>query len=352
MRRTLFSMGWLVISLAACSMQLGDVTPAITPLPAASALPPQTTQLQGRLLYTLTQQGVWQYDFATDASTQLFQAEDPQRAWAASVTAAPDGSTILMAYAPPPSDGEIQFGYTDLYLLPTDGSAPRPFLERADPRESLFTPTWSPDGRYIYYSRLKRIPLSDGQSFDIRYDIEHIAYPDGQPETVVINAFWPRLSADGTRLVYVSVEPATFANGLVVADADGYNAVSLLTPEQFIAVDSPLFSPDEQYVLFSAVSNGGAGSPAIRSVVDWLSGVKVVEAHSVPSDWWRMPVTGGVPEQLTRIFDVGLYGDFAPDGQHLAFISATGLSVMRPDGSGLQKILPLTNAAGTLEWLP
>ena len=343
-------------ALAACSVQLTGVTPAVTPLPPAypvATLASATAEaLTGRLLYTLTQQGVWQLDLATGDSTQLFKTET-QDSWAASAAASPDGSTILIAYAPPPPEGEIQFGYTDLYRLVPEG-APQPFLERPDPRESLFTPTWSPDGRYVYYSRLRRIPNAGDQPqlYDIRYDIERVAYPSGQPETVVVNAFWPRLSDDGQRMVYVSVDPQTFANGLFVAEADGGNAIQLLTSEQFVAIDSPLFSPDDQYVLFSAVSTGGAATPRPLALFDWLTGVRVAEAHNVPSDWWRIPVGGGTAERLTRVFDVGLYGDFSPDGQHMAFISATGISVMRPDGGELRILLPLTNAAGTLEWLP
>jgi Tol biopolymer transport system component len=341
-----------LLVLTACSVELSDATPAITPL-APTATPASSTALTGRLLYTLTQQGVWQLDLATGNSTQLFKTQS-QDSWAASVAASPDGGTVIIAYAPPPGEGEIQFGYTDLYRLPTGGATPQPYLERPDPRESLFTPTWSADGRYLYYSRLRRIVAAGSQpgQFDIRYDIERVAHPAGQPETVVINAFWPRLSEDGERMVYVSVDPATFANGLWVAEADGGNALQLLTPEQFIAVDSPLFSPDGQYVLFSAVSAGGASTPPARALFDWLTGVRVAEAHNVPSDWWRIPVGGGPAEKLTSIFDVGLYGDFSPDGQHMAFISAGGISVMRPDGSDLRTILPLTNASGSLEWLP
>jgi Tol biopolymer transport system component len=258
-----------------------------------------------------------------------------------------------MAFAPPPGQDEIQFGYTDLYGLNIADSTAQPWLIREDKRESLFSPTWSPDGRFVYFARLDRRPIlgSNPEQFDIGYNVERAAYPDGQPEVVVADAFFPRLSADGQRLVYVAVDPQTFANALYVSDTNGGNAVRLFGPEQFIAVDSPLFTPDGQYVLFSAVSDGTASAPAVQSLFDWLTGVQAAEAHNVPSDWWRIPVTGGQAEKITNLLEIGLYGAFSPDGRYMAFITSNGLMLMNPDGSGVRKLAPLTNAFGTLEWM-
>ncbi len=39
--------------------------------------------------------------------------------------------------------------------------------------------------------------------------------------------------------------------------------------------------------------------------------------------------------RLTQVTGTGMYPDYAPDGQHIAFASITGLFAMRPDGSNL-----------------
>ena len=39
------------------------------------------------------------------------------------------------------------------------------------------------------------------------YDIFRMSYPDGQAEKIVDHGFWPRISSDATKLVYVSVKP-------------------------------------------------------------------------------------------------------------------------------------------------
>ena len=85
----------------------------------------------------------------------------------------------------------------------------------------------------------------------------------------------------------------------------------------FFAVDAPVFSPDGKTILFSAV---GEPQPPKLSWLDQLLGVQVAEAHNVPSDWWRVAANGSKPEQLTHVADTGLYADFAPDGQHVAFV--------------------------------
>jgi len=87
------------------------------------------------------------------------------------------------------------------------------------------------------------------------------------------------------------------------------------------------------------------------SWLDQLLGVQSAAAHSIPSDWWSVPVTGGQPERLTAIFDMGMYADIAPDGQRLIFVSATGLYVMNPDGSDLQRLLNIWSG-GTVDWAP
>jgi Tol biopolymer transport system component len=183
----------------------------------------------------------------------------------------------------------------------------------------------------------------------VGYTVERLAYPDGQPEVVVADAYWPRLSDDGRQLVYVSVDPETFAGALFVAGADGGGARRIAEADKFTAVDAPLFTPDGQSIIFSAVSEGAVA--AGRTWLDWLTGAEIAYAHNVPSDWWKVPLAGGEPVQLTQVFDLGLYGDFAPDGRHMVFISAQGLRVIQPDGTGLTQLI-YGGAYGSVDWIP
>lgn len=278
----------------------------------------------------------------------------PENGWLTGAALSPGGQTFVMAYRPPPPPDQVQLGYTDLFLLSNDGSIePQPLLIRSDPQESYFSPLWSPDGEYVYFAHFKPFRVDDGVQPLVlfQYTIERLAYPDGQPEVVATNAFWPALSPDGTKLAFVSSDPTTYLNDLYVANADGSDITKILPPEAFEAVDAPFFTPDGSAVVFSAVGEG----PAQLTLFDQWFGVRLVyaepQAHSVPSDWWSISITGGAPTRLTRIYDSGLFGDYAPDGQHIAFISATGVYAMSPEGGSVYPLMGL-QAFGSIEWIP
>ena len=115
-------------------------------------------------------------------------------------------------------------------------------------------------------------------------------------------------------------------------------------------IDAPLFSPDGKSILFSAIVPVQASAP---TWLEKLFGVTVASAHTVPSEWWSVPLSGGVPDQLTHIQTTGLYASVSPDGKYIASTSGMGLFVMHQDGSELTILID--NSGGdfaTLSWIP
>jgi hypothetical protein len=286
-------------------------------------------------------QDLLRLDLETGEEMTLF--DPPENAWLSELAVSPDGSQILIAYGPPPGEGEIQFGFTDLFLMPADGSsAPTPLIQRGDPSESYFNISWPVDDM-IYFAHFAPF-VDDMGAITYSSQIERLHLANGQTEVLAPGAAWPRLSRDGTMLAYVTDE-----NEFLLAGADGSNPRPILDQERFSAVDAPLFSPDNSLICFSAVLPATASLP---SIWDRLMGVGVAQAHSVPSDWWCMPVDGSDdPQRLTNLNAIGLYGDFDKGGQHLAFISADGVHVMRTDGSNLTQLRNITTT-GTIDWVP
>jgi len=385
MRKVCFLCGYVIVMvsiLCACSINISEA-PQATPistevLPTPSTLTTNTPQqirignpllstttipvtwanlnLTGKLVYISAYQGgsgnpilsIQALDLVTGVITTIFQG--PEISWIYYATVSPDEKQLIMSYSSPP---ENQNPINELlYTLPLDGSTQLQFFVLPPTIYDRYLQVeWSPDGKYIYYVHNNTQNQPIGQHYPI-YEIYRIAYPSGQPEKVADQAFWPRLSADSTRLVYISMDPSTGKNKIFLANADGSNAqeVSLSgawTPD---IIDAPIFSPDGQSILFSAPS------PPQTSALSWIEkllGIQVAQAHSIPSDWWSVPLTGGNVTRLTSIGATGLFASISPDRRFIASYSGNGLFVMNPDGTNLTLLIPdMGGIPGTVNWIP
>jgi Tol biopolymer transport system component len=291
---------------------------------------------------------VQELDLGSGELTTIFQGAD--LSWIYSLAVSPDGRQLILCYTAPPGDG-LQQTQT-LYQMPMDGSAQlKELIPASDPEDQFLQPEWSPDGKFLYFSHVNYKTVSKTQHFPT-FDIFRIAFPSGNSEKIADQAFWPRLSRDGAHLVYISSDISTGKNQVILADPDGKNAQVVPMSGAVVPdiIDAPVFSPDGKTILFSAPSPPRASLPI---GLDRLFGVTIVNAHSVPSEWWSVPVGGGPANQLTNLQFAGLFASLAPDEQHFASYSASGLFVMNPDASGVTMIIDdLGGIYGTVSWLP
>jgi Tol biopolymer transport system component len=343
-----------VIVLAACSVEIGP--PAPTPSPpvgtAASVMPVtwNNLNLSGKLVYTsgvFQDQSIRTYirslDLATGAATTIFQA--PKDAWIDAVAVSPDSKEMVLAYIAP---SDIPYGgKRALYRMPLDGSElPQLLFAPASAAHQYFQPQWSPDGNYVYFTHVNN-------EATLTYEIGRMAYPSGPLEKLADNASWPRVSADGALLVYVWIDTGTGVNQLYVAHADGTDAhqVPLTGPSVPTIIDAPMFSPDNQSILFSAPNYGQSSTPSLKLVR--LAIGNPAANGSIPSDWWSVPVTGGDPIRLTDIRSLSLFGNFSPDKKHVVIYSTNGIFVMNPDGSELTVLVnDVGQIPGTVNSIP
>ncbi len=293
-------------------------------------------------------------DLATGQITAIFQA--PSGAWIDFISVSPDEKQLLMAYLPPRDPNATSSAAQQaLYTMPTDGSqSPQILFTPPSSNDQYYEPVWSPDGKYIYFAHVDYAapPKVAGQHYP-SYEILRVTYPlSGQPQKVADGAYWPRLSADGARLAYVTLDPVDGTNKLFVANADGSGAYQVALNGLYVPqiIDAPFFTPDDKSVLYSAVS---PTQPSQPNWVDKLFGITEAYAHTVPSDWWSVPIGGGTPTQLTHIAAVGLYASLSPDKKYIASYSGNGVFVMNPDGTGSTTIVPdVGGLAGTVSWIP
>jgi Tol biopolymer transport system component len=366
--------------LAGCAITLNEGTPAptvfvpsVAPPGFASATPgtaagtpaPKWSSLglKGHLIYTLGVQGIQDLDLSNGKVTTIFKP--PQDGWLTAASVSSDGQQFVLAYAPPPGAGQPQLGYTSLYLLPGECSTRaggctaddlKLLLDRSNPHESYFSPVWAPDGKTLYFAHFT--PSDSGSNSPFKYTLQSMSMPGGQPLVLTQDALWPNVSADGSHIAYVYSDPKDYTNHLLSAAPDGSNPQELVGPHSFPAVDAPFFTPDGKQLVFSAVGEGPAAGTATPSpAISWLDqffGVQVAAAapdwHNVPSDWWKVDLSGGQLTRLTKQYDTSMFGAFSPDGTHIGYLSASGLWIMRPDGGKPQRILN-TTGYGTLDWI-
>jgi Tol biopolymer transport system component len=262
---------------------------------------------------------LWAVDLVSGAKRPIWQGGDAvQPSWS------PHGQRIAFWGL------RGQSGQRDLWTVAADGSVARGgAVPVTDDAPLDFSPAWSYDGRYLYFSsdrggtlNLWRIPIDEG-SGRVLGESEPVTTPSGW-------SGWASLSRDGKALAYASLE---FRSTLLRVG----------------------FDPDRGETTGSAVS-------VIRSTLP-------IRDHAVSPDGKRVAFTTAGHEDL---FVVGMDGSsfrrltddafrdrgptWSPDGERLVFYSdRTGsyqLWSIRPDGSGLQQLSRLAGAANFPVWSP
>ncbi len=350
----------LALLMGGCTVSISQ--PVVTPISKPVVTPGQALPamqipvtwsglgLSGRLVYLAGSQQdnnpvvtLESLELASGVITPIFTT--PPNEWIYAASVSPDEKQIVLSYAAPAN-------FPALYSMPLDGSnAPQLLFTPPGKFDQYTEPVWSPDGKYIYFVHVNFGLLTGNQKFPA-FEIERMATPRGTPERLITNAYWPRLSPDGSKLLYVSQNPNDGTNQLFVAGADGRNPKQIKLGGPVVAgiIDAPFFPPGGRTILFSAPAPTQSIAP---NWLDWLMGVHVASAHNIPSEWWSVPISGGVPAQLSHIQAPGLYASVSPDGQWLASYSGNGVFVMRPDGSGLTMIVKdVGGVAGTVSWIP
>jgi Tol biopolymer transport system component len=325
----------------------GQLVPQI-PLVPADQIGQQYPGLSGHVLYT-DFEGIWDYTIGGEV-TKIFTVE--KGGYLISASWSPDRSQVAFSYVAPTADGNFALSGSDIYLMNADGSNVRKAIVHDDPSSNLDSPTWSPDGKWLYFGYADYFRSADSYTYTVRLDR---AAPDGSKRAVVgDSSIQPSVSADGRLLAFVYNDSKNFAQSLWVSNADGSQARPVVTADKFYALNMPRFSPDGKSIVFAASGAMGLLPSSSRAPGGGGSGwfePPAAEAHGLPWDLYIVNVDGTGLKQLTNLGEDQPSAAFTNDGRYITFLGIWGIYIMKPDGSLLQKLSD-KGGHGSLDWRP
>ena len=260
-------------------------------------------------------------DIATNERSVFFDV--PEDSWVYEIDVSDTKDELVFSYTPPPTDGTQLFDRIGIYTLPLEGNAePQPLIVPSQANEFFYDPIWTPDGSGVVYAHYVVLE-NNTQNYELT--VEKYDVVSGTTTILAENGFWPHVSPDGSQVTYLDIDFETQNRSLWVVDATSENTRELIATGMFGDLDTPIFSPDGEFIYFVAIPEQEA------RWWDRLTGVRVAEAHgnhNTPGDWYRVPVAGGTPEQVTGESVIMLYGAFAPDENAFAYATVEGLYLL------------------------
>ncbi len=289
----------------------------ITPIPTGGS-PVLPAGVSGKFVFAPGDGSIWVQDtpvapphVVVKASTDMF-SEAP--------AFSPDGNLIAFALSALNAQATSP---TSIQLVDVNGQNQHALEPAPDATSGFGWPAFSPDGKWVYYTLLG----AKGATA-----IQRVPTQGGTPEKVLDNGRQAVLAADGKQLAFVRLNLDRFTTSLWVADAAGHNPQLLLNDGAFLTILAPHFSPDGQWILFSA--SGPPRSPLHALDLSPTRGceppllcalAQPAYADGLPWDMWIISVDGKRAQQLTAVGADSPWPAWSRDGKYVAFMDTSGM---------------------------
>jgi Tol biopolymer transport system component len=349
----------IVLLLAAgCAAQ---PAPTPTPPPAAlgpapTAIPPSTvtraptgpasqlpSDVNGKFVFAPGDGSIWVQDAPTAALHAIVSASP--KVFSEAPQFSPDGSQVAFMQTAVQQQGPASIS---IQLIGTDGTNQHTLIAAPNATSSIGWPTFSGDGKWIYYtldsanhrsSSIQRVPVGGGAAQKV--------LDDGRQAVV---------SPDGKSIAFVRFSIERFTTGLWIADGTGKNPRQLLRDDTFLTIAAPHFSPDGQWILFTASGPPrhqlqGLNLIPARSCEPWLlcSLAQPAYADGLPWDLWLISTDGTRYRQLTNVGGDSPWPAWSHDGKYVAFFQTNGIFLLDVNSGAITQ-LSRNGGHGIFDW--
>jgi hypothetical protein len=284
----------------------------------------------------------------------------------------PDGSRIAFTYSPPTDPSVIPS--TDIWQI-APGSKPKPLVTHQQ-GESLLDPSWSSDGKYIYFTvdTSASEPITSTNyvpGADVR--IDRFDLSTGAREQVMQSAQMPNVEGPGADMIaleYVQTDnQAAIAplQRMVRVSPDGKSKSVIVAENSFQNMYAPVMSPDGNWIAFAATNvppenavitpiippnlptdvpvpgvpiptiTPGGGSLDLFALLGLKA--QTAQAHGLPWDLFLVPVGGGTPIRLTHMDEDQPYVTWTGNNT-INFMGISGLYQLKIDANGYPTTRP------------
>ena len=217
-------------------------------------------------------------------------------------------------------------GPSRIVLVPAAGGVPVSVTDSGSLHQS---PAWSRDGRTLYYVSNRQGPR-DVYALDLRARAPARAEPVRVTTGMGAQSF--ALSADATRIAYAAYTSSANVWAMSIPEArpaSSTSVVQLTRGNQ--TVEGVRVSPDGRWLIYDSDLSGN-------------------------SDIYRVPITGGESERLTRDPVDEFRGALSPDGRELVYHSyrtgSRNLFLLPLDGGPVQQLTRSSSPRSMPNWSP